>query len=65
MRTVVCFLVIYFTIYKFVLLLSFSAIIIFWFLGNSKKPKYGKITHKNGPHIQNHFLKIKLWNCLK
>jgi hypothetical protein len=33
--------------------------------GNSKKPKYGKMTHKNGPHIQNLFLKIKLWNCLK
>jgi hypothetical protein len=32
---------------------------------NSKKLKYGKMTHKNGPHIQNRFLKIKSWNCLK
>jgi len=33
--------------------------------GNSKKPKYGKMTHKNGPHIQNHFLKKKIMELFK
>jgi hypothetical protein len=32
--------------------------------GNSIKPKSGKMTQQNDPHIENHFLKIKLWNCL-
>jgi hypothetical protein len=32
--------------------------------GNSIKPKSGKMTQQNDPRIENHFLKIKLWNCL-